>query len=154
LLPAEVEASERRETHSAAVRLQDAAVARAVDRAFREAFASLGRPDCREVFSDFRAASGRPLASALAATGLDAREFLSSLFFYDGSGYPGCAKRGAFAFTRPGSRVVFVCGQAFLKADPLEARAVLIHEMLHALGLVNEAPGSNGITRTVLRRCR
>ena len=129
-------------------------VAAAVDRALHEAFDSLGRPECREVFSDFRAASGRPLSSALGATGLEAGEFLSGLFFYDGSGYPGCTKRRALAFTRPGSRVVFICGQAFLKADPQEAKAVLIHEMLHALGLVNEAPGSNGPTQTVLHRCR
>jgi hypothetical protein len=154
LLAVGVAASERTGTHSTAVRIRDAETARAVNEALREASGALGRPECREVLSDFRDATGRPLAATLASIGAGAQEFLSALLFYDGSGHPACVKKGALAFTQPSSRVVFICGPAFLKAHPLHAKATVIHEMLHALGLAYEAPGRNGTNEAVLRRCR
>jgi hypothetical protein len=58
-------------------------------------------------------------------------------------------------FAAPGSRVVFVCPQ-FREEQwqkPLRAEALLIHETLHTLGLSENPPSSNAITKQVIARC-
>ena len=60
------------------------------------------------------------------------------------------------AIAVPGSRVVRLCGDAFKRIwqqDSTYAVAALIHEMLHTLGLGENPPSSNEITRRVLMRC-
>ena len=58
--------------------------------------------------------------------------------------------------TRPGSRVVFVCTTRFtdlVERNPAEAEAIVIHEMLHTLGLGENPPASDAITEAVAVAC-
>jgi chorismate mutase len=56
---------------------------------------------------------------------------------------------------RPGSRVVAVCGRRFTNPSlSHEAREmIIIHELLHALGLGENPPTIEAITRQVTERC-
>jgi hypothetical protein len=140
-------------TLHSAVRIRDKATARAVEHALAAARERLAQPACQRVLSDFRDPSGRSLDDVVVGVGGSAQAFRAQLLFYEGSGYPTCVKRGALAFTQPSSRVIFVCGNSFVRAHPLQAQATLIHEMLHAAGLDHEASGRNGTNWAVLRRC-
>jgi hypothetical protein len=58
--------------------------------------------------------------------------------------------------TTPGSRAVFVCTNRFTdfaKRSPVEAEAIVIHELLHTLGLGENPPSSDEITEAVLEAC-
>ena len=60
------------------------------------------------------------------------------------------------AFTSRGSRVIYLCGRDFMRTaqrTPEDGRAVVIHEMLHSLGLGENPPSSREITRRVRERC-
>jgi hypothetical protein len=50
--------------------------------------------------------------------------------------------------------VVFVCGNRFGELERLRAQRVVIHEMLHTLGLGERPPASGYIDRAVARRCK
>jgi hypothetical protein len=116
----------------------------------------LARFECAMVFSDFRDASGRPLAERLIERRLAARDYFDELSFYDGFGVPLCSDRRVAAATVPGSNLVAICTETFnaltLKAPGLAAD-VLIHEMLHGLGLRDDRPTSEAVTAQVVRRC-
>jgi len=117
----------------------------------------LADPSCRQLLTDFSDASGRPLAGALADLGLSPAEYLSFVVFYDGTFKSRCASGDVLAGTTPGSRVVWVCARTFRAAEASDARlaeALIIHEMLHTLGLGENPPTSTEITQAVLRRCR
>jgi len=65
-------------------------------------------------------------------------------------------QNGPLAFTSPGSRLVFVCSRKFADltfGDWDLARAVVIHEALHSLGLGENPPSSLEITARVRARC-
>lgn len=129
-----------------------ALVARAADRAA----AKLQRPACRELLADFRDGAGRRLSEVLEERGLGAAEFLGSLRFLDGRGVPQCASGTWAAGANPGSPYVAICKETFARTqaeDPGLAANVLIHEMLHALGLGENPPTSEEITRRVTERC-
>ena len=67
-----------------------------------------------------------------------------------------CKRDGILAYTAPGSRAIYLCGRTFLRAaqrEPEEARAVVIHEMLHLLGLGENPPAAKEITHRVKQRC-
>ena len=61
------------------------------------------------------------------------------------------------AFTGQGHRVVYLCRERFERewraGESRFAEIVLIHEMLHTLGLGENPPSSQAITNHVLRRC-
>lgn len=137
------------------VRLGDRATAGAVEAALTGASRRLARPECVRVFSDFSDDAGRPLQQKLDSLGLEATEYLRFVLFADGSVVRGCGRSGRRAFTTPGSPVVFVCPQ-FREEQwqkPARAEALLIHEALHTLGLSENPPSSNAITRQVIARC-
>ena len=115
----------------------------------------LGDPRCQQVFSDFRDLSGKLLSDVLAERGESGQEHLGRLFFYDGSRGDLCTGRGAAAMTQPGSHVVFVCPAGFAKIarEPQMARAIVIHELLHTLGLGENPPSGHEITARVQERC-
>lgn len=118
----------------------------------------LSGSECQKVFSDFRDGAGRPLQSKLEALQQTGAEFLSWLRFSEGSGLPMCKQNPhVAAFTQPGSRVVTVCSVAFapqFAKDRQQANEVLIiHELLHTLGLEENPPSSAEISRGVLERC-
>ncbi len=87
---------------------------------------------------------------------MGANEFLSTLFFVDGRATPLCASGKAAAGANPGSIFIGVCKETFARvdaADPGLAANVVIHEMLHALGLGENPPSSEEISRQVGKRC-
>jgi hypothetical protein len=116
----------------------------------------LEQPECQRLFSEFSDASGRPLQDALDALGQTGSGYLGLVVFADASARPHCNAGGSFAFTTPGSRVVYVCGAQLKDAvdqNLAKAEAVVIHEMLHSLGLGENPPTSSEITARVSARC-
>jgi hypothetical protein len=137
------------------VRLGDRATAGAVETALDGAARRLARPECARVLLDFSDHAGRPLQQNLGALAGDAVAYLRLVVFSDGSVHRKCGRSGTLAFTAPGSRVVFVCPQ-FRQAQwqkPAFAEALLIHEVLHTLGLPENPPSSSAITKRVVTRC-
>jgi hypothetical protein len=112
----------------------------------------LGRPECQAVLTDFESVNGGRLDLVLRSTGRTAQEQLDLMVFESGLGRPGCA-RPVLASTQIGSSVVFVCLRPFALLRPVEREAVVIHEMLHSLGLGENPPESGAITAQVLSRC-
>ena len=139
-----------------AIRLDDPRDEYAVRRAILGAMSRLDDGRCRAVFSDFSDASGRRLQDVLDAAQETAQARLQHLLFYDGSRQEGCRPPSPIAFTAPGSRVIFVCGREFRAAAERNlavADAVIIHELLHSLGLGENPPTPKEITDAVLARC-
>jgi hypothetical protein len=112
----------------------------------------LGRPECEAVLTDFESVDGGRLDLVLRSTGRTAQEQLDVLALESGMGRPACA-RPVLASTRIGSTVVLICIRSFTLLRPAEREAVLIHEMLHSLGLGENPPASVAITAKVLSRC-
>ena len=78
----------------------------------------------------------------LEAQSLGIREYLDRVLFYDA---PSAVCQGATlaGMTEAGSRVIRVCGSRFARAMTENARyaeGVVIHEMLHSLGLGENPP--------------
>lgn len=116
----------------------------------------LRKPACQRLFTEFEDEAGEPLQARLDAMDLSGDRYLGFVVFQDGAGFPQCTNEAVLAFTSPGSRVVRVCAPSFskvLKRDPGRVDAIVIHEMLHTLGLGENPPSSAEITRTVLSRC-
>ena len=124
--------------------------------AARVAAEKLGRPSCREVLSDFRDAAGRHLSEILEAMDRAPGQFFASLTFLDGHAVPRCASGRVAAGANFGSPIIAICKEAFARTQaesPGLAANLLIHEMLHALGLGEDPPTSEEITRRVTIRC-
>lgn len=116
----------------------------------------LEQPACREIFGEFKDATGRPLDRALEETGRDAAALLRGLEFVDGSSSFACRDRRTLAWTNPGSRTIRLCGLEFADAahsHPQFTANMLIHESLHSLGLGENPPSSLEITERVARKC-
>jgi len=124
-------------------------------RAVRGARLRLMAPSCARLLSAFADSAGEPLQSRLDELGLSATDYATMVVFAEGSRERACRTRSVLAVTRPGSRVVYLCPR-FLETewkDPRLAEAVVIHEMLHSLGLGENPPSSAEITRKVLKSC-
>jgi hypothetical protein len=120
--------------------------------AIKGAARRLRSPECRRVFWDFKDASGNLLETNLIRVAADPADYvLKFVWFADGSHESRCKGRIA-AFTEPGSRVVFVCGRHFEKKSR-GSELQIIHEILHSLGLGENPPSSDDITRQVAARC-
>jgi hypothetical protein len=106
--------------------------------------------------NEFSDAAGRPLAQRLDELGFTPQGYLGQVLFENGRALRPCASKKVLAVTNPGSRVVFICPQfgELAHFDPVEAELILIHEMLHTLGLGESPPSSLEITGRVERRCR
>jgi hypothetical protein len=119
----------------------------------------LDDPECRQVFADFADGSGRALADNLGALGVGPRQYLTTwVWFVEASQEPQCdEKYGRTAYTAPGSRVIFICGSRLVKptstGGSAERDVVVIHELLHSLGLGENPPTSRQITKQVIARC-
>jgi hypothetical protein len=116
----------------------------------------LEQPACQRLFAGFSDASGQTLQANLDALGRAGADHLGLIRFTDGSDRRGCKGDNTFAFTTPGSREVYVCGRAFrelAKRDPPGAQALIIHELLHTLGLGENPPSSLEITKRVRATC-
>jgi hypothetical protein len=119
----------------------------------------LRRPRCAQVLADFTDRSGQSLAATLAATGRSPTEAFSRLQFADDSSSPQCERDfQRLAFTQVGSSVIHVCGLRFRLRDwsvrkRMTVEILFIHEFLHTLGLGENPPTSDAITRQVAIRC-
>ena len=128
----------------------------ALRRAVMGARQRLARPECLQVFSEFKDESGRTLQEKLDAQGQTAASYLGLIVFADGARLRRCQNPSTFAMTDRGSRVVYVCGRQFAFVDgnnPSQTEAFLIHEELHSLGLGENPPSSKEITARVLAMC-
>ncbi len=128
----------------------------AVKRALAIAVERLGNEECREVYADFRDASGSTLAEKLRREEQRPAEHLRSLRWLNGAEHPLCRNRRVFLVTQVGARFVLVCPDQFGELavrQPTQAAGLLIHEQLHTLGLGENPPASEDITRRVLNRC-
>jgi hypothetical protein len=128
-----------------------------VQMAVVEAQRRLADPECARIYTDFEDLAERPLQEKLDELGESGSSYLAGLRFVDFGGRLRCARPEVQAFTVPGSRVVFYCGQRFTdrirRVGPGPLAVVLIHEELHSLGLGENPPSSLEITRRVERRC-
>jgi hypothetical protein len=130
-----------------------------VNRAIDGAKQRLEDPECQRVFTDFQDANGNSLLANLSATGQSAAEYLDGMWFIDASMARPCQRGDLLvAYTTPGHRVVYVCGSKFVhpifRLDQRVAELVIIHELLHSLGLGENPPTSGQITKQVARRCK
>ena len=116
----------------------------------------LANPKCAEVFRDFADDQGRSLQERLDAYRLTGPEYLSLIYFADGSDEGRCGDENVLANTTPGSRHVAVCRRfaRVYRDDRTWAEVVVIHEALHTLGLGENPPTSFEISTRVASRCR
>ncbi len=126
-----------------------------VRRALDLALAMLASPGCSQVYSEFRRPDGRTPRDELERMGIGPEELLESLVFTDGSREAVCREGRAVMTATPGRTLIYVCpGFAdFQLRSSRKSAAVIIHESLHALGLGENPPSSEEITRRVERRC-
>lgn len=152
---AAVSADARATSNAFRVRIARPALAGGVTAALEGAGRRLERRACAAIVDDFADADGRPLTRRLEALGQSPRGYLSQIGFYDGHAASGCHRSRVVAITAPGSRTVWVCpGFTLLqKRDPGLAEVLLLHEMLHSLGLEEDPPTAAEITAGVVARC-
>jgi hypothetical protein len=116
----------------------------------------LDQPSCLRLFTEFKDSNGHPLTETLEAWGKNPSDALAGLYFVEGDGSPQCRDETTAAFTVTRSRVIYVCGTRFAERFARETKGgeiLLIHELLHALGLGENPPTSAQITNTVMARC-
>jgi hypothetical protein len=130
--------------------------ARAVDSARRGALKRLEADECRKVFTDFTDAQGRTLQQNLDEWGASPAEYIGLIPFLDGSSQATCRRTRTALVASPGVRRVFVCKAFadFQLKQPGVAESMVIHEILHTLGLGENPPTSIEITQRVEARCR
>jgi hypothetical protein len=138
------------------VYIDDAFTGDAARRALRGASKRLAEPTCRLVFSEFQDGRGLPLSEKLGELGVSPEDYLRLVIFHDAAGSRQCGKPGVLAFTTRNSRIVYLCGRDFERAerrDPREMQVTIIHEMLHSLGLGENPPSPREISARILQRC-
>jgi hypothetical protein len=127
-----------------------------VQRALTGAERRLASERCGSIVSQFADVRGGELTEQLSALGLDLARYLRTLVFRDAGADVRCRHELTFAFTTPLGRLVFVCGRRFerlWREAPARADAVIIHEVLHTLGLGENPPPSEVITQRILKLC-
>ena len=130
--------------------------ASAVDRARAGALKRLESEECRKVFTDFTDAQGRSLQQNLEEWSASPAEYIGLIPFVDGSSQAPCRRTKTALAASPGVRRVFVC-RTFAEVQlrqPGIAESMVIHEILHTLGLGENPPTSIEITQRVEARCR
>src|SRR5262245_27410604 len=93
------------------VHLRASADVAALRQALADAGSRLAESACQGLFTEFEDRDGRKLAAVLEARQETGASYLGWLSFYDGAGTEPCWNRqlGRFAFTTPGSPVIYVC---------------------------------------------
>jgi hypothetical protein len=131
-----------------------------VERARAGASQRLLDPECLAILDEFKDANGDTLRKKLDGLGLTATGYLQQVPFVDGSGIRSCRPEGVLMVANPGRATVYVCPAGSVSRlsreairRPSRAEFALIHEMLHTLGLGEDPPSSEQITRRVERRC-
>jgi hypothetical protein len=129
---------------------------RALQRAWLGAMRQLESEECQKLLTDFTDAEGRVLERRLAALQLSPVDYLAIVLFVSGAQLDACARAQTLAVTTPGHRVVYVCGHNLVPvadSDPGFASALILHEVLHTLGLGENPPSPQQITAHVRSRC-
>ena len=155
LLPLALSAGAVRAQAQAGLRPLPSFEARSVEFAREGAMRRLRAPACRALLDEFEDAGGRPLAARLADFGVTADRYLAMIPFLDGTGRPLCRDDQSQLLTARGVTRVLVC-RSFLQTvaqERVTAEVYVIHEMLHTLGLGENPPTSQEITRRVKSRC-
>jgi len=127
----------------------------ALERAARAALERLERPECRQVLSDFRDASGHTIQENLDLLGDTPRSYLARITFREGLDRRRCKNPAILAATFIGAREVFICSPQFWQVyrnDPTRVETLIIHEMMHTLGLGENPPTSTEINTRVRKR--
>jgi hypothetical protein len=127
----------------------------ALERAAKAAVDRLERPECQKVLTDFRDASGHTIRETLDGLGETPRQYLARLSFREALDSR-CHDSARLAFTYLNQPVVFVCGTRLwqtYRRNPTHVEALVIHEMLHTLGLGENPPTSLQIQAGILKRC-
>ena len=121
----------------------------------RRAARRLATPEGQRLFDDFVDQDGRALALNVKAAENSTADILASLYLVDGDATIRCHTDLLFAFTAPGSGVIHVCGERFIQfaLKTKGGEILLIHELLHSLGLGENPPTTSRITNAVLKRC-
>ncbi len=135
----------------------------ATERAKAGAARRLASAECQKLLADYSDSHGTRLSENLAPWGLSASEYVRQLPFFDGAGVPSCRRESVRLATVPGTVQVFVCpgGPGRLNSlfstieaeNPSLAEVMVIHEMLHTLGLGENPPTPQAITAQVRLRC-
>jgi hypothetical protein len=128
------------------------AVAAAVEGARRR----LEDARCSALLTELRDADGRPLTAKLESTGQTPTDYLASVYFVVADERRCRADDVTTAFTVPGSRVVHVCVDHFAERFAVKTRdgeLLVLHELLHTLGLMENPPSSAAISAVVRERC-
>jgi hypothetical protein len=128
----------------------------AVQRARSGAMRKLERTECQSLLKEFRDAEGRTLAENLEEWSLGPAAYVELVAFIDGARQPLCRKTKTAFVSSPGVRRVYVCPAfaAFQLREPSMAESLVIHEILHTLGLGENPPTALEITQRVEARCR
>jgi hypothetical protein len=111
---------------------------------------------CRGLLFEFRDADGRPLTATLESMGQSPAQYLAGVYFVAGDERRCRADDATTAFTVPGSRVVHVCVDRFAGRFAVKTRdgeLLILHELLHTLGLGENPPSSAAISAVVRERC-
>ena len=138
------------------VHIPDPVARRASRQALGQAQRLLAEPRCRSVLTQFADREGHALADRLKTLGVNVQTYLTMIVFIDDSRHRSCVE-GVIGFTRPGSRVVHLCNDELKRTwqqNPTYVVAAFIHEMLHTLGLGENPPSTQDITRRVRQECR
>jgi hypothetical protein len=138
--------------------------AAAVELAKHRAAQRLRAPECVKLLTDFRDSEGRTLDRRLESWAMSAADYVQMIPFVDGSVRPICGRSSVALVSTPGMALVCVCpaGAGVLNSrgakvqieNPSLSEFMVIHEMLHTLGLGENPPSSFEITEQVMRRCR
>jgi hypothetical protein len=150
-------------TAASATRALSRSDAAAVERSRSGATKRLQAPECQKLLTDFSDVRGHALRERLEASGLSATDYLQTIAFVDGSSTRSCKRSEVLLVASPGVATVAVCpaegrptsrlAQAGLRNHWL-AESILIHEMLHTLGLGEDPPATEQITWQVQQRCQ
>jgi hypothetical protein len=135
--------SPHKQSHWSRIYIDDVYVRDAVERTLWKAAQSLQAPKCQTLLTEFSDQRGRALTERLGELKMSIAEYLDAIIVEDRERHPRCGDEGVLAFTVVGSRIIYVCGRAFARAaqrDAEEARATLVHELLHSLGLGENPP--------------
>ena len=131
----------------------DAALVR---RAAESARARLQAPQCQGLLDEFKDPDGVTLRKRLDDQGMTVEGRLDALRFVDASESSLCRSSQSFAFAIRAGLVVYVCPRTMAKTElrePTRVQSVIIHELLHTIGLGENPPTSTYITARVEARC-
>lgn len=138
------------------VRVTDPSVSVLIKGALDRAPRRLHEPACQSLLAGSRDQQGQFLVERLATLNTDSHSYLRWIRFHDGNDARVCQNGSTLAFTEPGSRIVRLCSRAIERGgwkEPDYLAVIIIHEMLHTLGLGENPPSSEEITARVRNHC-